>query len=475
MKRRKALKHIGFGLSAGLTLPQLLASCSKNDPGPEVPFDGNVVVIGAGAAGLYAADILNAKGIKVTVLEAGAQMGGRIRSLRNQTELINISAADFPVELGAEVVYGTDSIWGTNLKNFKVNVNELDGIATDQYIMDSIAKTFAEWEVDGDFTTAQNFVNSLPNYSGGNVSVAQAAGVAARAANLINSQVGNRFGSNSELVGASGVAESLKLIAHDQKPFVLKTNPMQDFLVFRFDQVRNLVQLNTPVSSINYSSDPIVITDANGGQLEASKVIVTVPLAILKSGNIAFAPALPASFTGAMGKFGMDHSIRVVIDFKKNFWGDSTGHIWGGENFPDCFSSGLGRSEFNQTLSITINGPKAAALSTQGQDMVTTILNELDTIYDGQATQFVRRDLNTNQVLSIIQDWGKEEYIQGGISYPLVGATQADRESLTQVIGDKLFFAGEATDISGNSGTINGALASAERVAEQVVKSIVEA
>ena len=115
MKRRKALKQLGFGLSAGLIAPHFLASCSKDDPGPEVPFDGDVVIIGAGAAGLYVADLLNSKGIKVSILEAGNQIGGRIRSLRNQQDLSNISAADFPIELGAEVTIGSDSIWGTNL------------------------------------------------------------------------------------------------------------------------------------------------------------------------------------------------------------------------------------------------------------------------------------------------------------------------------------------------------------------------
>ncbi len=472
VKRRKAIKQIGLGLSAGWMLPQLLTSCAKDDPGPEIPFDGNVVIIGAGVAGLYAADILNAKGIKVTVLEAASQMGGRIRSLRNQPDLVNISAADFPIELGAEVIYGSDSIWGTNLKNFNVMTNSLDA-TIDQFIVDNIAKTAEEWEVDGDFANAQNFVNNLINYSGPNVTVAEAAaGLSPRVSNLVNSQIGNRFGSSNATVGIGALSEALKSRTHDGKPFVLKTNPMQDFLIFRFDQVRNLVQLNTPVTSIDHAGNSIVITDATGGQLEASKVIVTVPLSILKKNLIAFNPGLPTGLTSAFGKIGIDHSIRVVIDFKKNFWGESVRFLWGGSSFPNCLSAGIGRSEFNQTLSITINGPKAVELSEQGPDMINTILAELDTIYNGQATQFVRRDLNTSQVLSIIQDWGKEEFIQGGFSYPTTSTTAEDREALTQPIADKIFFAGEATDLTGDSGTINGALASAERVAEQVIKSI---
>lgn len=476
VKRRKVLKQLGFGLSGSLLVPQLLASCSKDDPGPEVPFDGNVVIIGAGAAGLYAADILKSKGIRVSILEAGDQLGGRIRSVRNQTDpqIANVSAADFPVELGAEKVYGSDSIWGTNLKNFNVSVIDIDAIAADKFIVDSIAKSKDDWIVDGDFANANSFVENLANYSGGATTVAQAAsGLSGRVEKLVNSQIGNRYGSSNATLGIAGVAEALRTREHDGKLLVVKTNPMQDFLIFRFDAVRDLVQLNTQVISIDATGEKIIITDANGGQVEANKVIVTVPLSILKKNVISFSPGLPTAMTSSMAKLGMDHSIRVLIDFKKNFWGSTTGHLWGGSSFAGCYSSGLGRSEFNQTLSITINGPKAVELSAQGSDMITTILEELDTIYAGQATQFVRRAFDTNEILSIIKDWGKDEFIQGGISYPLASATLTDRENLGMVIQDKLFFAGEATDVSGDAGTINGALASAERVAQQVVESIV--
>ncbi|MBK7650572.1 MAG: NAD(P)-binding protein [Flammeovirgaceae bacterium] len=57
-------------------MPGVLLSCKKDDPGPEVPYGDPVVIIGAGAAGLYAADILHAKGINVIILEAGNQLGG---------------------------------------------------------------------------------------------------------------------------------------------------------------------------------------------------------------------------------------------------------------------------------------------------------------------------------------------------------------------------------------------------------------
>jgi monoamine oxidase len=71
-----------------------------------------------------------------------------------------------------------------------------------------------------------------------------------------------------------------------------------------------------------------------------------------------------------------------------------------------------------------------------------------------------------------IKDWTKEKYIGGGSSYPLINTTLDHRTALISPVNDRLFFAGEATDISGEPGTINGAMASAERVAEDVVLSI---
>jgi monoamine oxidase len=476
VKRRKLLKQLGFGLSGGLLLPHLLSSCTKDDPGPEVPFDGDVVVIGAGAAGMYAADILNAKGIKVTILEAGDQIGGRVRSERNQTdeEVADISVADFPVELGAEIIYGSDSIWGTNLKNYFVNAISIDEGFSDRYILDAISKTEEDWNVDGDFENAQNFVESLANFSQSGVTVKQAAtGLPARVEALINSQIGNLYGSTNDTVGMAALSETLKARTHDGVRQVLKSNPMQDFLIFRFDQVKDLVRLNTKVTSVDSSGSKVIVTVDDGTQIETDKVIVTVPISILKKNTISFSPGLPSEMISSMAKIGMDHSIRVVIDFKKNFWGESSRFTWGGTLFPNCFNAGIGRGEFNRTLSITINGPKAKMLSDQGEGMIDSILAELDEVYDGQASQFVRRSLDDEEkILWIRKDWGKDEFIQGGYSYPMASATLEDRENLGLAIGDKVFFAGEATDVSGDAGTINGALASAERVTQEIIKSI---
>lgn len=479
MKRRKALKKLGLGLSAGLVMPGMFTSCGKDDPGPEIPYDGIVYIIGAGAAGLYAADILNSKGIRVQVLEASNQVGGRIRSLRNQKELLVQTAADFPVELGAEVVYGNDSVFGKIIEKYSLVKIDLLSQSTDQFILDSQAKSAAEWGGDPDLAAVRNFVASLPGYAGADVSMKQAAGVSTRAEALLNSMAGNYYGSSSESVGAKGVGEALALIKHDNKPFIIKTNPLQDIITSPFSRILPKVQLNTVIKSINYAGEKIILTDKDGIEYECDKVIVTTSLGVLKSGGVAFSPALPGAKVSSMNKIGMDHCVRLAIDFKKNFWGETSGYIWGGSVGPMYFNSGVNRSEFYRTLTVTVHGPKAQELSVLGDGILNAVLAELDAVYDNQASLFIRKVINSDGTegdrVWFLADWGKDEFFKGGMSYLKVGGSIADRETFSAPINNKVFFAGEATDILGDAGTINGALNSAERVTEQVIESILSA
>ena len=164
--------------------------------------------------------------------------------------------------------------------------------------------------------------------------------------------------------------------------------------------------------------------------------------------------------------------MRVIMEFKKNFWGDTVGFILGSGNVPEYFSAGVGRSAFNNTLSITINGAKATQYSSLGDGVVSAILADIDLLYAGQGTQFVRQDITTHQNIFIREDWTTVEHILGGYSYPLPGATNEDRKTIGQPLGKIVFFGGEATDITGQAGMVNGALTSAERAASEVVDSI---
>ena len=96
MTREEFLKKAALlGLGAYL-LPTTLSACSKKREQQlfDVNFNGSVIVIGAGAAGLTAAYTLAQHGIDVRVLEASSVYGGRVKKMEH--------FADFPIDLGAE-------------------------------------------------------------------------------------------------------------------------------------------------------------------------------------------------------------------------------------------------------------------------------------------------------------------------------------------------------------------------------------
>lgn len=506
VKRRGAIKRIGLGLSAGLVLPQWLASCKPDNTGPQIKYNGTVAVIGAGVAGLYAADILGSKGIDVFVLEASDKAGGRIRSFSNSFRESNLnsdsiyypyyndsafladpSVADFPVELGADILIGSDSSWGKIVSVLQIPTVDLSD-ANNLYALGNQLKSKTDWQQDADFNAVQTFVSNLSSYAGSDVTMASAAGLSTLAQPLLNGQLSNFYGSYNDQLAAKGLAEELKLVTHDKKLLAVKANPWQNIVGGRFSEAINKVQFNTPVASIDATNDPIIITDKNGKQYKANKVIVTVPLSILKSGDISFSPALPSAMQSAMSRIGMDACVRMLIDFKKNFWGESTGFMWGGATVPQFFSSGFNRSQFFRSMALTIYGNQASALSSLGlgTPMIQQVIDQLDSYFPGTgsnlglATQYVRRVVNTTnpsapvelEPIAIIQDWTKEKYIKGGISFPLVGYTHQDRIDLSTAIPNKVFFAGEATDVKGEAGTVSGALNSAERVTEELIKTI---
>jgi monoamine oxidase len=485
VNRREVIKQLGLGVSGGIIIPSWLSGCSEDDP---VPIDNRntVAIVGAGAAGLYAADILKAQGLKVVLLEASDRVGGRVRTLKSndapsQSLIFNSMAplsSDFPNELGAGQVLGSDSVWGKIVGQLGITTVNIPSATTDNYIVENALMDSSSIAGDPDFIAAKNFFTDIQNYSGGNVSVQQAienSGLSARMHGVLNAWIGNKFGTSNDSLSMLALSEAMALKARDNSIITLTDNPMQDALLSRYSNAVTDVLTRHQVTSINHGGGQVEVAGTNTESSETfsftvDRVIVTVPISVLKAGTIAFSPALPSNKTAALGKMGMDAMIRVLLDFKANFWGTDSGFLYGGASAPEYFNSGAGRSIVTKTLAVTVGGAKAAALSPLGKGMIPVLLAELDGIYGGDATFHIRKDNDDNDI-AVLQDWSLEPYVKGGVSYMKPGGVNQDRVDLALPVNDRLFFAGEATDILGESGTVNGALQSAERVAQEVLNS----
>lgn len=497
-----------MGVTAGLVLPAWLTACSSDEPGPEVKYDGVVGIVGAGAAGLAVADYLISKGIKVKIFEASGRVGGRIKAIKPSDPIYNELAADFHVELGADRIFGTNSELGNIIKLLKVPTTKFRAEpinAPDYYIINDEYTLQSDAEARADFQALKAFKETgLAAYTGGG-SVLDAAAASSDMQGILNSWLGNAYGSSAGSIGANALGEALALIAHDKEEFMLVTNPIGDVLTSKYAKTLKHVTLNSAIKAVNYAAAGIVTltvlnTESNAeSTVEVTKLVVTSPVNVLKNSSlISFSPALPASKTSALSRIGMDASIRVILEFTRNNFfkipdgtGPAPAFIYGGVVCPSYFFPGIGRSDKNLTVSITINGLKAKEYSDllgpepditkdEAYDpevvkfIINEILAEMDVVFDGKASLNVRRNFpdEGGNIISVIKDWTAEPYILGGQSYPLVGGTNEDRVALAEPIADKIFFAGEATDVTGEFGTISGALKSGERAAEEVVAAI---
>ena len=450
--------------------------------------------MGAGAAGLAVADYLISKGIKVKIFEASGRIGGRIKAIKPSDPIYNELAADFHVELGADRIFGTDSEFGNLIKLLKVptvKFREEPTNAQDYYIINDEYSTQAEAEALGDFQALKIFRETgLASYAGGG-SVQDAAATTSDLQPILNSWLGNAYGSSADRIGANALGEALSLIEHDKKEFMLVTNPISDVLTSKYARALKRVTLNSAIKAVNYSGAGVTLTvldtDTNTeSTVEVTKLVVTSPVNVLKDSSlISFSPALPASKTSALSRIGMDASIRIILEFTRNNFfkkpdgtGPAPAFIYGGVVCPSYFFPGAGRSDKNLTVSLTINGPKAEELRALATDdeRIQRILDEMDVVFDGKASLNIRKRFpeDGGTIISVIKDWTAEPYILGGQSYPLVGGTNDDRVALAEPIADKIFFAGEATDVTGEFGTISGAIKSGERAAEEVVAAILE-
>jgi monoamine oxidase len=455
MQRRGFIRNAFLCLPFGSTIASTLLSCDPPPPDDLLPPDQRkkIMVIGAGLAGIYAAHLLLMRGHDVEILEADRQWGGRIRALEG--------FVDFPVELGAEEVHGQKTAWYNLIRRAGGVFIDVDD--EDYYQIDDKLNLSGFFSSDPDVRRAINFIEEAETYDGPDKTVdafAKERGVSDRVMHLVNARLGNEYGTSIDRISIKGLAEESNFWTAGEKNFALSNRSYKQIIEASFPNVLERIVLQTPVKSIDYTSNSIKVTDAKNVTRTVDKVVVTVPLTILKAGDIEFKPALPADKLNALTKIGMGAGMKIILKFKRRFWAANTGSIYGAGAVPEYWFIANGRNN-STVLTAFVMGAKAESLTVKGSGAITAVLADLDKIYGvGVATGAFEEGR--------IMDWSKEPYIRGAYSFPIVGNGIDMRKALAKPIGDKIYFAGEATHIAGHSGSAHGALETAIRAAQEI-------
>ncbi len=414
-------------------------------------FSGKVIVVGAGAAGMYAAYLLHKQGIDVQVLEASSTYGGRIKALKG--------FADFDIELGAEEIHGERSLWHDLVRNsgaemITAELNEL-------YYFNGSFKTYAQATENTFFNRVLDVIDGFQQYVGDDISAAahgNISGIHSSVAHIYNGMVGNEMGSSNAVVGMYGLREIEEKWTAGKVDSRVRNRSFIQILEEKFSEILSKIKLETPITAIDYSGGKVKLTGSDQTIYEADKVIITVPVSILKSNTISFSPALSADRINALERIGMDRGMKVILKFSERLWPDNSSYMYADGLVPLYWATGAGGRGEDVYLTAFVCGENADVLSAQGEAMITTILSELDTLFGDASTKYLSHH---------IQDWGSEEFINGAYSYSKPGTGNA-RDIISKNIDSKVYFAGEATHTQGHFATVHGAMETALRAVNEI-------
>jgi monoamine oxidase len=477
--RRGGLEFLPKALAIGLLLA--LASLPTPSRAVEPSTDHDVVIVGAGAAGLYAAYTLDNLGYDVLIVEATQWHGGRNWSMM---------LGDVRIENGVEELYGArnnflfddvKAAYGADaqIEIFKESATQDTLIVMDADGMGGGSTCWAETgncDADADIVDYWDFYYDIGNHDNDPtdqlvsdyLDTTWGVPSTSRGYHLYEAYIpAGEYGTTVERLGLRSLSRewnawSLAGTVHGLAPTGI--SDALDFLYF--DQVLPFVTYNSPVTVIDTSGTKPVAIDSNGVYHYANAIIVTVSVGVLQAEIIDFIPDLPAAKLDAISTIGMGNGMKISLRFTSQLWEDKmmalildgpTGLCWP----PKVYQP----SATDHVLTCFSMGRNAEVLEALPDDTarLNRVLVDLDAAFGGSAS--------TAFVEGFVMDWTASPYVLGSYSYPAPGTRPTSgptmRQVLAQPVGTTLYFAGEATHNTAPS-TLSGALFSGERAGGEV-------
>ena len=414
---------------------------------------------GAGIAGLAAARRLAEAGEEVVVLEAQRRIGGRIYTVQD--------AATGPIELGASWLHGTRGNPMVDL----VKQAGLRHIATDwnrTLAYDTEGRQIFAKERPGlrdELASIYDKVYWLSAWRAASVEIESIYESARRRTPVNREDLARRDDILSEQERRLVNSLSQGLFNADSQYRQLRGG--NHYVVGGYSNVVQRladglnIQLGARVRRIAYGTGQVVV-ESDTARWTGDRLVVTVPLGVLKSGAIDFDPPLPLDKEEAIARIGMAYFLKVALTFPRVFWQRDTDAVAvlrdPGEQ-PSLFFN-TAKLDGHPRLIYMAAHSRARYLEEISRDELRELLRDrLRSIYGSSMPE-------PSGVLA--SGWTNSPYTQGAYSHVGVGDNRKDRKALARHIAGRVFFAGEAAHRKMYA-TVHGAYLSGLSAADDVL------
>jgi len=451
----------------------MTASGSRSD-------DVDVVIVGAGVAGLAAARKLHEGGARIAILEARDRIGGRILTLRDDRTPV-------PIELGAEFVHGTAEevvdlareaglvICDIHGERWRAARGKLTPMDEDDFWR-QLGRVMGR--LDPQRTPDRSFQDFLDRRPGG----AALAHQRTLAREFVEGFHAADLTRVSERALADGGApedpdderQGRILDGYDRVPATLAA-PLERI---RLSHVVREIAWEPGRVEVRYTAPP---NDglAGSGTIAARAAIVTVPLGVLQQPEgesaITFLPEIEDT-RRAVDQLAMGTVVRMVLLFREPFWeAKAVRRRTGGRSLAEL--AFLHSSDDDVPVWWTAAPVRAATLVgwTGGRKAARLAMHDPGEIEERAIAALARQvGMQRRRLASLVEhcwhhDWARDPFTLGAYSYALVGGSTAAKR-LARPVENTLFFAGEAADDEGRTGTVHGAIGTGYRAAATVLR-----